>query len=106
MKRSVIAIGLLLLAGSLGCLKPEPVIYRVSLGMSEEKLLEAVGQPLSRTSRGDIQTLEFRTWGSDSHGRPVNPVDWYVQLVNGKVSAYGKRSRQRSTADGPTSSLV
>lgn len=106
MKRSPIAIAVLLLAGALGCVKPEPVIYRVSLGMSEAKLLEAVGQPLSRSSSGTVHTLEFRTWGSDPHGRPAHPVDWYVELVNGKVSAYGKRPKQRPMADAPTSSLV
>lgn len=106
MKQSHFVIALLLFAGALGCLKPEPVIYRVSLGMTEEKLLEAVGQPLSRSSSGDTHILEFRTWGSDPHGRPAHPVDWYVQLVNGKVSAYGKRPKQRPMADAPTSSLV
>ncbi len=106
MKQSCIALLAFLALVQAGCLKPEPVIYRVSLGMTEEKLLEAVGPPVSRSSDGGVQTLEFRSWGSDPRGRPSHPTDWYVQLVNGKVSAYGRRPRPRPSAEAPSSSLV
>lgn len=80
-----------------GCLKPEPVIYRVSLGMTEARLMEAIGPPLSVQEEGGGRVLEYRSWGKDLRGRPVNPQHWYVHVANGHVDAYGRHKTPPAT---------
>ena len=79
---------------SLACLKPEPVIYRVSLGMTEQRLLEAVGPPQAISETDGGKTLEYQSWGKNLHGNPVHPRNWYVHLAQGKVDAYGWRDEK------------
>ena len=90
MKRRAILWLLPVMLALLGCLKPEPIIYRVSLGMSEAKLMEAIGPPLSVHEGQEGKVLEYRSWGKDMRGRPVNPQDWYVHMANGHVDSYGR----------------
>jgi len=86
-----IALGgmLVALAGLGGCIKPEPVLYRVSLGMSEKRLLEALGPPLAIREEGDGKTFEYQSWTNNLRGRPVHRQDWHVHLIAGKVDSYG-----------------
>jgi hypothetical protein len=85
MKRAAPLLLLLLL----GCLKPEPIRYRIRLGMSEATLLEALGPPISARQEDGGKTLEYRSWGKNMRGTPVHPEDWYVHLSRGKVDGYG-----------------
>lgn len=89
MKRTYIALIAGLLVGMAGCLKPEPVLYRVSLGMSEKRLMEALGPPLSVKEGGDGKTLEYESWTNNLHGRPAHMQKWHVHLSAGKVDSYG-----------------
>jgi hypothetical protein len=91
MKRTGMLFVVAFFLGTLGCLEPAPVIYRVSLGMTEQRLLEAVGPPLTSTTSEDGKTLEFQSWGKNLRGNPVHPRNWYVHLAQGKVDAYGWR---------------
>jgi hypothetical protein len=84
------ALALLALAGLGGCIKPEPVLYRVSLGMSEKRLLEALGPPLAIREEGEGRTFEYQTWTNNLRGKPVHRQDWHVHLLGGKVDSYGK----------------
>jgi hypothetical protein len=72
-----------------GCLKPEPVLYRVSLGMSEKRLIEALGPPLAIREEGNGKTFEYQSWTNNLRGKPVYRHDWHVHLTAGKVDAYG-----------------
>lgn len=98
MKCSGLPFLVALLLAPLACLKPEPVIYRVSLGMSEQSLLAAVGPPVARSEMGEEKTLEFRSWGKNLRGNPVNPHIWYVHLDHGRVDAYGWREEKPAPA--------
>jgi hypothetical protein len=89
MKPLAIAAIVVALSGLQGCLKPEPVIYRVSLGMSEQKVLEALGPPLAVKEDGTGKTFEYQSWTNNMHGRPAHRHDWHVHLVAGKVDSYG-----------------
>ena len=89
MKRLAVAGMALALAGLGGCIKPEPVLYRVSLGMSEKRLLEALGPPLAIREEGDGRTFEYQTWTNNLRGKPVHRHDWHVHLSAGKVDSYG-----------------
>jgi len=89
MNRLVVAGILVAVAGLGGCLKPEPVLYRVSLGMSEQRLIEALGPPLAIREEGEGRTFEYQTWTNNLRGRPVHRHDWHVHLTAGKVDAYG-----------------
>jgi hypothetical protein len=77
------------LVGLVGCIKPEPVLYRVSLGMSEQRLLEALGPPLAVREEGAGKTFEYQTWTNNLRGKPVHRQDWHVHLTAGKVDGYG-----------------
>ena len=89
MKKRLLAGMVMALLGLAGCLKPEPVLYRVSIGMSEEKLLEALGPPLSVKEEGAGKTFAYRTWTNNMHGNPAHQHDWHVHLSQGKVDSYG-----------------
>src|ERR1035438_3060919 len=89
MKSLAIAGIVVALSGLGGCLKPEPVLYRVSLGMSEKQLLEALGPPLSVREEGEGKTFEYQSWTNNLHGKPVHRHDWHVHLFAGRVDAYG-----------------
>jgi hypothetical protein len=89
MNRLVVAGIAVALAGLGGCLKPEPVLYRVSFGMSEQRLIEALGPPLAIREEGEGRTFEYQTWTNNLRGKPVYRHDWHVHLTAGKVDAYG-----------------
>ncbi len=90
MMRSLLAGTAVALIGMAGCVKPEPVIYRVSLGMSEQRMMEALGPPLSVRGDGQGKTFEYQTWVTNMHGRPVHRHDWHVHVSSeGLVDAYG-----------------
>lgn len=89
MKRLALAGMALALTGLGGCIKPEPVLYRVSLGMSEKHLLEALGPPLAIREEGAGKTFEYQSWTNNLRGRPVRRQDWHVHLFAGKVDSYG-----------------
>jgi len=90
MIRTLVAGAVLALLGLAGCVKPEPVIYRVSLGMSEQRMVEALGPPLSVKEDGQGRTFEYQTWVTNMHGTPVHRHDWHVHVSSeGIVDAYG-----------------
>ncbi len=92
--KSVIQAGMLLLVlGLAGCLKPEPVLYRVSLGMSEASLMEALGPPLSVKEDETGKTLAYQTWTNNMHGNPAHRHDWHVHVSEGRVDSYGLDDR-------------
>jgi hypothetical protein len=57
--------------------------------MSEKKLMEALGPPLSVKEEGEGKTFEYQTWTNNLHGKPVYRHDWHVHLVAGKVDSFG-----------------
>jgi len=88
--RSMIHAGMVLaLLGLAGCLKPEPVLLRVSIGMSEAKLMEALGPPLSVKEDETGKTLAYQTWTNNMHGNPAHRHDWHVHVTEGRVDSYG-----------------
>ena len=88
--RSLVAGTAVVLLGMAGCVKPEPVIYRVSLGMSEKLMMEALGPPLSIREDGQGKTFEYQTWVTNMHGTPVHRHDWHVHVSpEGLVDSYG-----------------
>jgi hypothetical protein len=91
MKRTGILFAAAVLFGGLACLRPEPVIYRVALGMSEQRLLEAVGPPVTIQEADGGKTLEYESWGKNLRGQAVHPRTWFVHLSQGKVDRYGWR---------------
>jgi hypothetical protein len=90
MRRLTMAGIVMASVGLLGCLKPEPVLYRVSLGMSEKHLMEALGPPLAVREEGDGKTLEYQNWFTNLHGKPVYHHRWHVHLLAGKVDSWGQ----------------
>ena len=95
--RSMSKAGMLFFAlGLAGCLKPEPVLLRVSIGMSETKLMEALGPPLSVKEDVNGKTLAYQTWTNNMHGNPAHRHDWHVHVSEGRVDSYGLDDRMPS----------
>ena len=101
MRRAALLMCPLLLAAHLACLKPEPIRYRVRLGMCEAKLMEALGPPLAVREEEGGKTLEYRSWGKNMKGMPVHPEDWYVHLSHGQVDRYGVHEQLGHPVDPP-----
>jgi hypothetical protein len=101
MKSLVLAWTILALAGSVGCTKPEPVMFRVSLGMSEKLLLEALGPPVSVEEAGEGKLLRYQTWTNNLHGNPSHRYDWHVHVTAGKVVAFDMDGIWVSPAPAP-----
>ena len=78
------------LAGTGGCFKPEPVLYRVYHGMSEKQLVEALGPPLSVKEEGTGRTFFYESWTNNFHGIPVHRHHWHVHVSSGMVDSYGR----------------
>ncbi len=104
-RRGTLLCALGLVAGA-GCLKPEPVPYRVSMGMTEQKLFEAVGEPFRTLGGEQEKTLEYRVWVRNVHGREIGTRDWFVHLSHGRVDQVGWRPgvRELGSGDGPARS--
>ncbi|MEI6473365.1 MAG: hypothetical protein WCO20_12060 [Holophagaceae bacterium] len=88
MKRTIHLGALALLLSLLGCVKPEPVMFRVSLGMPDKQLMEALGPPVSIAEDAQGKILHYQTWTNNMHGNPSHRYDWHVHVVDGKVVAF------------------
>ena len=68
----------------LGCAASASKMNSLELGMTREKVIEAMGSPSSTSESEGVLYLKYRLrdgYVSD---------DYYVRLVDGKVDAYGR----------------
>jgi hypothetical protein len=90
---------LLLVLGA--CIRPEPVPYRVFIGMSEAKLKAAVGEPTTVESSLEGDTYRYQIWLYNGRGRATALQHWHVHMKEGRVDAYGWDQAERQVK--PTS---
>jgi len=88
MKYPIRLAALAMLLSLLGCTKPEPVMFRVSLGMADKQLMEALGPPVSVNEDAQGKILHYQTWTNNMHGNPSHRYDCHVHVVDGKVVAF------------------
>lgn len=72
-------------------------INRISVGMTKDRVIHALGQPVSTTAKDGVEYLNYRFVES---GYDVmmsfdgGNVPYYVKIVNGKVSEYGREGKK------------
>jgi len=66
-------------------------IYKVSLGMTEQEVVNVLGEPQSVSFKDNAKYLQYRlNAGGLFETDPLHTEEYYVRLVDGKVEAYGK----------------
>jgi len=70
----------------LGCAGSAKKMNKLKVGMTKQEVIEAIGQPNSSSA---IRNQEYLRYRLNPGG--LSPNEYYVQLLDGKVVAYGKR---------------
>ena len=85
---------------------------RLSIGMTKQEVVAAMGQPTSAASPGNgVEILRYDLSSAVAtvilarHGIASNPQDYFVKLIDGKVTSYGKVGDFDSTKD-PTLNVI
>jgi hypothetical protein len=63
-------------------------LSQIQIGMTKQEVIQVLGNPTSASGRGGTETLKynlFSGWGSNAWYQ-----DYYVQLVQGRVTSYGQ----------------
>lgn len=75
-------------------------INNVSVGMTKQQVIAAMGQPVSTRATAGVEYLEYKLresgdWVAGTWGVPTR--EYYVRLRDGHVDAYGKMGDFDST---------
>lgn len=72
-------------------------LNNVSIGISKEEVVTAMGNPVSVSAQGGIEYLNYRL--SETHDNAVRgwTTPYYVRLVKGKVDSFGRAGDFDST---------
>ena len=99
MKTKLAIIGLAALLAA-GCLAPASKINGVSIGMTKAQALQVMGQPVSVTSDGHAEFLNYAlAEGDRDWGGALTPYE--IKMVDGKVAAYGRAGSPTAGAPAP-----
>ena len=96
----------LILAGLVlaGC-ATAPKMNRLNVGMTKKEVISALGKPSSTAAPGGgVELLRYRLSPTGDHAFYGRTEEYFVKLVNGTVSSYGKMGDFDSTKD-PTLDL-
>lgn len=93
--KAFLLISLILLTGCATASK----MNRVSVGMTKQEVIRAVGNPNSTSAHGGTEYMAYKFWASDSDYFSNNETNYYVRLINGKVDSYGRQGDFDSTKD-------
>ena len=92
MKNRILALAVLLLVG---CATSSTKLNTVSLGMTKQQVIEAMGQPQSTRATSGSEYMIYRLTDASPLLFVVGhylerEADYYVRLAGGRVDAYGK----------------
>jgi outer membrane protein assembly factor BamE (lipoprotein component of BamABCDE complex) len=96
---AIAVLVVLLLAG--GCATSHRM-NSVSLGMTKQQVVEALGVPVSTSATQGVEYLNYRFSETPDHAYYGVTTPYFVRIVDGKVEAYGRRGdfeTPRSTID-------
>lgn len=72
-------------------------LNKLSIGMTRQEVIQALGEPKSTSSKGDLEYLQYR-WVKTVIAADGNfPEDYFVAVKNGRVLSYGKKGDFDST---------
>jgi hypothetical protein len=90
MKPKILIIGLAALFVA-GCLSPASKINNVSIGMTKDEVIKAMGTPASVTADDKAEYLNYAlSETGPQFGVPYVATPYEIKLVNGKVVSYGR----------------
>lgn len=88
-------LGVMVFFGAAGCSTTnsgfsKPDLSKVSVGMTKQEVIKAMGKPDNIAIQGEREYLEYG-WDKAYDG-VVGASEWfYVRLINGKVESYGRK---------------
>jgi len=88
------------------CAATSTKINNVSLGMSKSDVIKAMGEPTSVSARNNTEYLRYELFESGYAAFKQWGTTYFVKLVNGKVSSYGKLGDFDSTKTPETKSKI
>jgi outer membrane protein assembly factor BamE (lipoprotein component of BamABCDE complex) len=62
----------------------------VSLGMTKQQVIEALGPPVSTSATQGVEYLNYRFSETPYHANYGLSTPYFVRIVGGKVDAYGR----------------
>lgn len=80
---------LLILLTLVGCATSHK-INNISLGMTKQQVIGTLGTPVSTSATAGVEYLNYRFSETDDHAFHGVTTPYYVQIVDGKVIAYGR----------------
>lgn len=104
MKTAPFAI--LLVVAMAGCFTSSESLKKLSVGMTKAEVITAMGQPTSVAAQQDCEYLVYlmANRGVFTPGYLIDTSDFYIRLVDGRVTSYGRKGDFGSTND-PTHAL-
>lgn len=94
MKWGFILIGAIALAAC----ATAPKMNALRVGMTKTQVLATMGQPMSTAATGDVQVLRYRLSNASQAFYGLTS-EYFVKLVDGKVTSFGKMGDFDSTKD-------
>ena len=90
--------GLLLCFGFVGCVGTSANLNKVSLGMTKAEVIKELGRPDSVSAADNTEYLVYEWATPKQVFADENALqEYFVQVVDGKVKAYGKKGDFDST---------
>jgi outer membrane protein assembly factor BamE (lipoprotein component of BamABCDE complex) len=76
-------------------------ISKVSVGMTKNDVIKVMGNPASTSAEGNSESLYYALAETDEDVRLGWKRPYYVKLVDGKVSSYGRTNNSDSQTQPP-----
>jgi hypothetical protein len=73
-----------------GCARYAKDINAISLGMTKQEVIERLGNPASISATKGVEYLNYRYYEDDKDMWWGITHPYYVQIIDGKVTAYGR----------------
>lgn len=81
-------------------------INSINLGMPKQEVIKNLGRPVSTSAHNGIEYLNYRFSETDDEAFIGVTTPYYVRIVDGKVSSYGRMGDFDSTKVPETKTTV
>lgn len=103
--RSLIVRVLLSIVLLAGCATAHKM-NQISIGMTKQQVIEALGQPVSTSAKPGIEYLNYRFSETNDPRLYGYTTPYFVRIVDGKVESYGRLGDFDSTKVPETKSTI
>ena len=81
-------------------------INSVSIGMTKQEVMTALGPPASTSAKDGVEYLNYRFSETDDEAFYGITRPYFVRIINGKVDSYGRLGDFDSTKTPETKSTI